>query len=196
MGISYPIQYGVVTTIIWTLVHITNAGEYCNKNGNYEYCSGYCCESGSSECCTENWGWIAGAVIGGIIVVAILATIVFFICTKMNTKKVRTVNVQNNPRVVTHTQPHLHNQGRNMYSTNMYGNNMYPAPSGLPPPPAYSQVPDPNTTYIPPPPPPYPGTPLPPQYNNLQPTTTPRNNYTTLGNTTSDPVYPPPPPVS
>jgi len=41
----------------------------------------------------RDWGWIAGAVVGGIVVLAIICVIVFMICAKMKAKKCRTVNV-------------------------------------------------------------------------------------------------------
>ncbi|XP_060607898.1 cysteine and tyrosine-rich protein 1-like [Ruditapes philippinarum] len=189
--------------ILLILAYVVNAGEYCYTQDSHdvteEYCDGYCCSSEDDGCCSD-WGWIAGVVVGCIVLLAIVGTIVFLVCQKMNTKKQRTVNVQmsnnyqSNYRNNTRRQNNLNNQNM-IYTTNMSGNNT------LPPPPPYSQVytaPAPaynmNPAY--PAPPPYPGSPLPgsnayPVGNNgFQQSQT---HMTSHAQNTNDMAYPPPP---
>ena len=41
----------------------------------------------------RSFGWIAGAVVGGIILISVIVVIVFMLCAKMKAKKNRTVHV-------------------------------------------------------------------------------------------------------
>lgn len=179
--------------IFLILALVVDAGEYCtnHKTGFSEYCSGYCCSTESDNCCSD-WGWIAGAVVGAIIFIAIIGTIIFLVCQKLNAKKSQTVHVQMSrfPQN-TYQSSHRHtrrqistNNNQNLFSTNTSANTF------LPPPPPYSQAYNPQPGY--PPPPPYPGSPLPGSNvfsgaNNSYQTT---QTHTQL---TGDAVYPPPP---
>ncbi|XP_052278218.1 cysteine and tyrosine-rich protein 1-like [Dreissena polymorpha] len=169
----------IFIAFVFSFVCETFAGETCSyySYGVYTtgYCDGYCCSAYGDYCC-QNWGWIAGAVIGGIIFVSVLGVVVFMICVKVKAKKQRTVNVATVGS--SHAQPYpLNHQG--------YANNFYKPPQmyNLPPPPAYSQV---GSNPLPPPPAyretatPYP---IPP----------PSGTQTTSFFTPGDAVYQPPP---
>ncbi|XP_045205027.2 cysteine and tyrosine-rich protein 1-like [Mercenaria mercenaria] len=191
------------TGIFLILALVVEAGEYCTNydTGQTDYCSGYCCSTEDDSCCSD-WGWIAGVVVGCIVFIAIVGTIIFLVCQKMNAKKAPTVHVQmsNNQHTSfqsnnrnTRRQPNYNNQ--NAMYTNMSANTY------LPPPPPYSQTYTPAPAYNPnpsyPAPPPYPGSPMPGSNvysggnNAFQPP--PQTQMTSHAQNTGDIAYPPPP---